>query len=165
MFQFSTHVQLLKFYLYKLCCESYVPKPWGCLAFQQLQIALCIKLGCREWCWSPIWGLTCEFDCSMENLGALATVYQQQCHTVLCLIENASNLWLAQWGVNIFLPHIEWPEKFWPVYKSRPVFWSDFQGLIGRLINWKISYYFVTFLTVCNSGVFCFVMPIRLKVA
>ena len=76
-------------------------------------------------------------------------------------------LWLAQWGVNIFLPHFEWPEKFWPVYKSWQVFCRDFQELIGQLINWKIQYYVITFLTFCNSVVvfFFFVMPIRLKVA
>ena len=34
------------------------------------------------------------------------------------------------------------------VLKSRPIFWSDFQVLIGRLIKWKIWYYVFTFLTV-----------------
>ena len=31
--------------------------------------------------------------------------------------------------------------KFWPVYKSRSIFWTDFEDLKGRLIHRKIRYY------------------------
>ena len=30
--------------------------------------------------------------------------------------------------------------KFWPVYKSRLIFWTDFKDLKGRLIHGKIRY-------------------------
>ena len=30
--------------------------------------------------------------------------------------------------------------KFWPVYKSRSIFWTDFEDLKGRLIHRKIRY-------------------------
>ena len=30
--------------------------------------------------------------------------------------------------------------KFWPVYKSRLIFWTDFEDLKGRLIHRKIRY-------------------------
>ena len=30
--------------------------------------------------------------------------------------------------------------KFWPVYKSRSIFWTDFEDLKGRLIHGKIRY-------------------------
>ena len=30
--------------------------------------------------------------------------------------------------------------KFWPVYKSRSIFWTDFEDLKGRLIHRKIQY-------------------------
>ena len=30
--------------------------------------------------------------------------------------------------------------KFWPVYKSRSIVWTDFEDLKGRLINRKIQY-------------------------
>ena len=31
--------------------------------------------------------------------------------------------------------------KFWPVYKSRSIFWTDFEDLKGRLIHCKIRYF------------------------
>ena len=41
--------------------------------------------------------------------------------------------------------------KFWPVYKSRSIFWTDFEDLKGRLIHRKIRYILLSV-----SGVLCF---------
>ena len=53
--------------------------------------------------------------------------------------------------------------KFWPVYKSRLIFWTDFEDLKGRLIHRKIRYVTKTFLpsmweplSVLYRGIFSF---------
>ena len=40
----------------------------------------------------------------------------------------------------LLFPLVERPLRFWSVYKSRSIFWSDFQDLKGRLIHRKIRY-------------------------